>query len=230
MAQKKGKSQLTVGVSPYGHHINGYFPFSPLFSKRIDVIQNGGVHGIDALVLWGGTDIHPSLYGQKPNMQSQVKDLAEPSTRDQIEWWLLQQAHTNGIPVIGVCRGAQLLCAFAGGALWQHTNGHNKAHDITTSEGQIFKLVPADHHQMMDLRNTSSQVLAWATHRQSTFYDAEIVDASNKNAVHVQMEPEVVFFPGTKSLAIQPHPEWINNTEDDFNVWVNQQIQNLLLT
>ena len=58
-------------VSPFGHDIRGSWPFTP-FDTRVDAVANGGVTGGDVLVLWGGTDIHPSFYKAKAHSLNQV--------------------------------------------------------------------------------------------------------------------------------------------------------------
>lgn len=68
----------------------------------------------DALVLGGGADIEPSRYGQ-PSRQAVDTD----PERDTFEWQMLEAASGHGIPVLGICRGAQVLNTFFGGTLHQ---------------------------------------------------------------------------------------------------------------
>lgn len=71
---------------------------------------------IDGLVLTGGPDVDPARYGQKPHPTTN-----EPATaRDDWEFALLEAALRRGIPVLGVCRGAQVLNTALGGTLHQH--------------------------------------------------------------------------------------------------------------
>lgn len=212
-------------VSPFGHNIQGSWPFTP-FDTRVDAVANGGVTGGDVLVLWGGTDIHPSFYKAKAHPSNQVVGQDVPSKRDEIEWFLIKKAVHYGIPIIGVCRGAQMLCAFANGSLFQHVSGHNTSHSITTFDQKEFK-PQADHHQMMDLNGTDHQLLAWSTKKQSNYYDKEVYFRHNIDQAP-DFEPEVVLFPGIKALAIQPHPEWEPN-DSPFVKWVNSVIENKLL-
>jgi putative glutamine amidotransferase len=166
------------------------------------------------VLLWGGVDINPAIYGQKPHPKTQPFS----DRRDQEELRQLRQAIENDIPVIGVCRGAQLICAFNGGTLYQHTNDHNVSHDIHTKDG-IFKEVEAGHHQMMNPKGNF--VVYGYDGRVSVAEDAEgrshtIVDA-----------PEIIWYPDTKCLAIQPHPEWMPS-DYPFNVWLNNLIFKLI--
>lgn len=75
------------------------------------------VEEIDGLVLAGGTDIHPQSYGQSLDPErTRHPDLS----RDRFEAALLGLAAERGIPVLGICRGFQLINVAAGGTLDQH--------------------------------------------------------------------------------------------------------------
>jgi putative glutamine amidotransferase len=71
---------------------------------------------IDALVLTGGKDVDARLYGEVPHAEAD-----EPRTeRDAWELGLLRGALDRGMPVLGICRGAQVLNVALGGTLEQH--------------------------------------------------------------------------------------------------------------
>lgn len=71
---------------------------------------------LDGLVVTGGPDVDPARYGQKMHPQTN-----EPAReRDEWEFALLAGALARGIPVLGVCRGAQVLNTALGGTLHQH--------------------------------------------------------------------------------------------------------------
>ncbi|MBL0944316.1 MAG: type 1 glutamine amidotransferase [Hydrogenophaga sp.] len=73
------------------------------------------VHELDALVLQGGADVAPETYGQKPLKDEWRGDLV----RDRYELALLRCFLAQKKPVLGVCRGAQLLNVAFGGTLYQ---------------------------------------------------------------------------------------------------------------
>jgi anthranilate/para-aminobenzoate synthase component II len=126
--------------------------------------------------------------------------------------------------MIGVCRGAQMMCAFAGGYLIQHVRGHQTDHFITTSEGDTFRTTSC-HHQMMYPYNIPHEMLAWSTENRSTIYEGEIgEDLSDRMAS--RKEPEVVYYPTIRGLAIQGHPEWALGSE--FADYCNEKIQEKL--
>ncbi|MGV1086549.1 MAG: gamma-glutamyl-gamma-aminobutyrate hydrolase family protein [Mycobacterium sp.] len=74
------------------------------------------VDGLDGLVITGGRDVDPAVYGHEPH---QATD--EPAgDRDDWEFALLHAALRKGTPVLGICRGAQVLNVALGGTLHQH--------------------------------------------------------------------------------------------------------------
>lgn len=158
---------------------------------------------LEPLILWGGTDIDPKYYGEVPLPTTDEPDVE----RDMYEFAKANQAIKEGRPLIGICRGAQLLCVANKGKLLQHVPSHrNNNHSITVScEGveYTFDTVKADHHQVM------------------IPVGDYIVYGKADDGV-----PEVVYWPDTKCLAIQPHPEWMPS-DHPFNVWLNNLIFSL---
>lgn len=73
------------------------------------------VDGLDGLLLSGGSDLHPSYYGEEPIPELDVT-LAE---RDELEMALLESALRRGIPIFGICRGLQVLNVAFDGTLYQ---------------------------------------------------------------------------------------------------------------
>ena len=72
----------------------------------------GLAHG---LVLTGGEDVDPALYGQAPHPELSTVNAA----RDQVELAALRAALARGIPILAICRGIQLLNVALGGTLFQ---------------------------------------------------------------------------------------------------------------
>ncbi|MDX9756442.1 MAG: gamma-glutamyl-gamma-aminobutyrate hydrolase family protein [Sulfurimonas sp.] len=150
----------------------------------------------DVLILEGGTDINSYFYDEEPNSYVSYPDQA----RDAYEQMLFNQSKNKGIPVIGICRGAQLVCALSGGKLVQHISNHDVDHTVKDYKGRSF-IVTSSHHQMMLPDGTKHKVLA-SCKRSSTYigeYD---------KPMNVEEDVEIVWFEDTKSLAIQGHPEW----------------------
>jgi putative glutamine amidotransferase len=71
--------------------------------------------GMDGLLLSGGEDMHPAWYGQEPSPR-----LSPPSReRDLSELALFGVARQRGMPILGICRGIQLINVAMGGTLFQ---------------------------------------------------------------------------------------------------------------
>lgn len=70
---------------------------------------------LDGLLFPGGVDVAPARYGQAPRPELGRVDEA----LDEAEWVLAQWALSEQLPVLGICRGVQLINAAAGGTLYQ---------------------------------------------------------------------------------------------------------------
>lgn len=213
---------LILGYCPIGNGTS-IAPFDEVFDTGQDISRS--ISGVDAVVFWGGTDIHPSFYNEKAHQYSQASHV--PSARDEFERKAMLYCITNNIPIIGVCRGAQLMCAVAGGSLIQHVTGHvgKGDHKMVTSDGEYITTTSC-HHQMMYPYDVEHELLAWASHNLSTVYE----NGENKTTSLMagRKEPEVVFFPRIRGLAIQGHPEWAVGSR--FAQYCNELIVNKLLT
>jgi putative glutamine amidotransferase len=72
---------------------------------------------VDALMVCGGADVDPGRYGAEPH----ARTAGWRPDRDAWELALLDAAEETGLPVLGICRGMQLMAVHAGGSLDQHT-------------------------------------------------------------------------------------------------------------
>jgi len=211
----------TLAYSPFGRGSN-VTPFNEIYKSYFDAVQKGSLEGADALLLWGGEDIHPMFYKQKAHPSNDCKT-KDPSYRDMVEWELMREAYARGIPIIGVCRGAQFLSVFSGGTLIQDCKGHFSGHGITTYDGLSLHAA-ANHHQMMNPAPGTYDLLAWAEIPIGTDKQIEECKPATGELVDKKIDPEVLWFSETKGLAIQPHPEWMPSTSK-FVEWTLAQIE-----
>ncbi|HKS43506.1 MAG TPA: gamma-glutamyl-gamma-aminobutyrate hydrolase family protein [Amycolatopsis sp.] len=130
---------------------------------------------VDALVLAGGADIDPACYGRAAH----EKTISRPE-RDAFEFALLREALRRRLPVLGVCRGMQVLNVAFGGTLTQHlpdvvgtehqpapaTYGPNR---VTVAEGSRAAgilgseaKIQCYHHQAVDRLGDGLAAVAWA--------------------------------------------------------------------
>jgi putative glutamine amidotransferase len=111
----------------------------------------------DALCLTGGGDIEPSRYGEPAAPETEDVDPA----RDELEIRVLGTALTRDLPVLGICRGFQLINVAKGGKLLQHVEGHSRSlgtlhsHEAVPAAGSLLAsatsgrayVVNSSHHQ-----------------------------------------------------------------------------------
>jgi gamma-glutamyl-gamma-aminobutyrate hydrolase PuuD len=125
----------------------------------------------------GGADVDPSFYGEK-NTHSYSNIFKDYESLD-----LLNIALKQGTPVVGVCRGHQIMCVHQGGKMVQHIQGHTRGH-MLTYEGTEYP-VTSTHHQMAV----------------PALSEANIVRSDDGVC-------EIVLYPNKKWLGFQPHPEF----------------------
>ena len=114
------------------------------------------LNGVDALLVTGGTDIDPALYGEQPAAELLTPDLP----RDESEIALVRTALRRDIPVLAICRGHQVLNVALGGRLQQHIpgDGHrafdepphdSRYHTVQVEEGsKLADLLGAGPHRV----------------------------------------------------------------------------------
>jgi putative glutamine amidotransferase len=124
------------------------------------------LHGLDGILFTGGSDVDPALYREQPHPTTRVKPL-----RDAAELPLMRAALAADLPLLGICRGMQLMAVAYGGRLHQHLPevlGHHAhrpltepapasrygAHPVTLAPGSLGQKILGDslevnsfHHQ-----------------------------------------------------------------------------------
>jgi putative glutamine amidotransferase len=130
---------------------------------------------LDGLVLAGGADIDPASYGAEPDPRT----TGARGERDRFEIALTRGALERDLPVLGICRGMELLNVARGGTLVQHlpdadvhlhTPGRYSDHDVRLAAGSLAaRVVGADrvsvrshHHQGLDELGEGVVASGWA--------------------------------------------------------------------
>lgn len=160
----------------------------------------------DVVQFTGGADVSPELYGEHKHGSSFVD-----RHRDEYEMGVYEKCLSLGKFMVGICRGGQFLNVMNGGAMYQDVNGHasHVGHDVIDVLTGRSILCTSTHHQMMRkgkgaiLIARSAQVLSEDKVHMSDLTDRRftIIDKG------IAEETEVVYYPSTKSLCFQPHPE-----------------------
>jgi putative glutamine amidotransferase len=95
---------------------------------------------IDALLLPGGADVEPRRYGAEPRADCHLGVIPE---LDEVELRLAEWALKDGLPVLGICRGIQVLNVACGGTLWQDLlveGAAGKSHDQEPRDALVHDL------------------------------------------------------------------------------------------
>ena len=162
-----------------------------------EVVSN--IDEADIIHLVGGADISPFLYTDREHPHTHHQPFVDERSLS-----LIEQA--KGRPIVGICRGGQLLNALAGGSMYQHVVGHANGgrHLITDLRNNKVISVNSLHHQMM-IPADHAEVIAVA-HGVATLKQK---DSSTDN-INEPIDTEVVWYPDTKWLCFQPHPEYVD--------------------
>lgn len=105
---------------------------------RAQRITAGGLHDYsqcDGFIIAGGGDINPKLYGES----AILKDAQYDEARDRLEREIIEHAKQNHIPLLGICRGLQMINVTLGGSLYQEAK--EVLEDFLPSTSLISKII-----------------------------------------------------------------------------------------
>ncbi|MGW4177519.1 gamma-glutamyl-gamma-aminobutyrate hydrolase family protein [Streptomyces rubiginosohelvolus] len=155
------------------------------------------VAALDGLVIAGGADVDPARYGAVADTRT------GPPARERDAWELalIRAAIDQRVPLLGICRGMQLLNVALGGTLIQHLEDHTGglgvfgSHPVTPVTGTAYAdavpetaMVPAYHHQAVD--RLGAGLLASAHAPDGTVEALELPDHASL-VLGVQWHPEM---------------------------------------
>jgi putative glutamine amidotransferase len=164
---------------------------------------------VDGLMLTGGGDVDPKLYGEAPHATFEAAETG----RDQFEIALARAAVASGIPLLAICRGMQVLNVAMGGTLIQDIPSQvtgalehsvpqpraHVAHEVWVSKGSKLSALLADHMEDGETCHVNSR------HHQSVKQAAkgfEVTATSPDGVIEAMEMPGAAF-----CLAVQWHPE-----------------------
>ena len=180
-----------VGSEPY--------QFPQLFA-RAKCWKAKTIEEADIVLFTGGiADVSPAMYGARPHKETMSE--AEEDMRDIL---VFLEAVTLGVPMIGVCRGAQFGNVMNGGKLFQHVDQHNKNHEIFVRRNQYYMTASSVHHQMcMPNEEGGMEIIAEAYESTGKWSDDKTYKSS-----HTDFDVEAFWYPETAFLGFQGHPEY----------------------
>lgn len=162
---------------------------------------------LDGLLLSGGSDISPIFLGEepKPGLGLTLMD------RDQSEWWLLEAAMSRRLPILGICRGFQVLNCFLGGTLYQDLSENpsltvlhdynglpgDPAHSITAEPDSLIGQLLAGHDQVNSHHHQVLKTIAPSLRVTARARDGAPEAVEGRSGDHfilgVQFHPEMMY-------------------------------------
>lgn len=198
-----------IGITPSYDSTRGITGISPFYAKAVEdlggiplilpytdnteTIENT-VNALDGIVFSGGSNVDPYKYGESP----ECSDIEYE--RDIFELSLCKAATEKDMPILGICRGCQLITVASGGTLCQQLDSHFQSADKHTSSHNVK--LPADTPLYEILKADTVSVNSF--HRQCVKTAGSLKPAAfDENGVI-----EAVYMPGKKFyIGVQWHPE-----------------------
>ena len=190
-----------LGLTAGGALHTIFSPWKPevvAYNSKVPVEDQ--LYGTDLLLFSGGTDVNPELYNHE-NVASGEPD----RERDSREKEFYHAARNYRIPMVGVCRGSQFLCVMNGGWLVQDVDNHaGYDHDVYLADFDRVIRTNSTHHQLAIppkeadiIGGTRNRITRWK-------YDTKWMHLFK----HPQEETEITWYPRTRGLGFQFHPEY----------------------
>ncbi len=177
-------------------------------------LEDFHVEDFDGLVLPGGDDVEPSRYGQQINGSDEISPELDAH---QLE--VLDRFVKAGKPVLGICRGHQLLNVYFGGTLFQHLKTapvHSRSYPVKQSFDKVHEMIATNGTWLSHLYGI--RMMINSAHHQA-------IDQIGKGLIIDSRDPEdgvieAVHHESLPVWAVQFHPErmcFFNAREDTIN-------------
>lgn len=179
-----------------------------MFRKRgWDIVEASQITPDTFILFSGGADVSPFLYDAQKHRTTR-----NDPKRDDFETGMFKRFQDN--KKIGICRGGQFLNVMSGGKMYQNIDNHCDNHILFDCDTDERIEVTSTHHQMM-YPSQMGQIVCTAN--ESTFRQTDIHEYLEGVDYPAGSDVEVVYYPHTKSLCYQPHPEYgLKSCEDHF--------------
>lgn len=182
-------------LRPYVHSLTAAGASVEVLSWRTPRDPAADAAAFDAIVLCGGDDVDARRFGEENHPSVELV----PGERDEYEIGIVRAAVGRGVPLLGVCRGAQVMNVALGGSLEQHVpdvpgrgpHGGGVLHEIEVAPGTLLAglasraVVNSFHHQAVGRLAPGLRVAA-----RSADGGIEAVEGPGRFCVGVQWHPE----------------------------------------
>jgi putative glutamine amidotransferase len=178
------------------------------------------IERLDALVVTGGQDVHPDNWGGDPGVVTdadpRLHTMAHDVERDDYEVTLVRAAVALGVPVLGVCRGHQILNVSFGGTLIADLPPGTVEHylpDAAPTDGRDDHVVRfAAGSLAAAIYGPHARVNSWHHQSVDTCGTGLLAGGHTTDGVVESIE-----MPGRPVLGLQWHPEWQAGTDPAFS-------------
>ena len=211
--------ELNLDVHLAGSHIDNQ-QFAEMFVQSRCVGVSDPLMA-DLVVFTGGPDVSPILYGEEKCSNTYVN-----INRDIRDIELFDICKANGIPMVGICRGAQFLHVMNGGKLYQHVNGHHGNHDIEDVVTKRIIRTSSVHHQMVR-PNTSGGMEIIATCPIGQGATTRQINPTSCLPGALE-DVEAFYYEDTMCIGFQGHPEY--RGYDEYTAWCLNCIEDYVIT
>jgi putative glutamine amidotransferase len=201
MAGQEERPKIGITVQPR-RGLEYYVPYrravTAAGAEPVDLVPGTeALPDLDGLLLPGGWDVDPSFYGERRD-----EKLGETDPElDETELALFRQAREREIPVLGICRGQQVINVAMGGSLVQHLEGHevralgrsHLAHTIDVDPASELGQAAGEHKvRVNSLHHQAIKRLAAGLHQTARDDDGTVegVESDDGLIVAVQCHPE----------------------------------------
>lgn len=182
----------------------------PLTAVDDDVAEF--MESCSGFLLTGGHDVDPSVYGQSP--LSQLGPLCR--ARDEMETKVVREAIRRDKPVLGICRGIQILNACLGGTLYQDLNAQRHAgaehHMDKPYDGMWHRVVLVEGTPLHDLLHVKEMEVNSIHHQavRTLATSLQPMAVSEDGLIEAAYRPDQRFFWG-----VQWHPEYLYRNDEN---------------
>lgn len=170
-----------------------------------DRIVGRVLSGIDGLIVTGGSDVNPSSYGQVRHYTTDNPAL----DRDAWEFALVRGAIARRLPLLGICRGAQVLNVALGGTLHQHLPDilQHTRHQAGSAVFSTTSINTVAGTRVAQLVGEAHEAQCYHHQAIAGLGEGLIVSARDGEGVIEAIEGDPLMYPKSWIVAVQWHPE-----------------------